>query len=209
LGADGKHPYDEKKVKFRVNMLGSQKNNTKWIITITTVSFLLSASLSFASSNALKNVNNVFALLIVLVIIFIGIIFDMVGIAVTAADEAPFHAMASRKMYGAKQAIKLIRNANKVSSFCNDVVGDIAGVISGTASAIIIVKITGSSSGEITLAGLAITALVASITVGGKALGKTIAIHNSNYITYRVGVMVSFFTGKIPWIRLKRNNKKI
>ncbi|MCR4434273.1 MAG: Mg2+ and Co2+ transporter CorB [Clostridiales bacterium] len=209
MGADGKHPYDEKKVKFRVNMLGSQKNNTKWIITITTVSFLLSASLSFASSNALKNVNNVFALLIVLVIIFIGIIFDMVGIAVTAADEAPFHAMASRKMYGAKQAIKLIRNANKVSSFCNDVVGDIAGVISGTASAIIIVKITGSSSGEITLAGLAITALVASITVGGKALGKTIAIHNSNYITYRVGVMVSFFTGKIPWIRLKRNNKKI
>ena len=36
----------------------------------------------------------------------------------------------------------LIRNAGKVSSFCNDVIGDISGVISGTASALIVFNIT-------------------------------------------------------------------
>lgn len=203
-----KRPADEKKVKFRVNILGSGKGEASWIIIITIVSFFLSATLSFASSNALKHVGNLVAMLIVLAIIIIGIIFDIIGIAVTAADEAPFHAMASRKLYGAKQAIRLIRNANKVSSFCNDVVGDIAGVISGTASAFIIVRIVGSDvNPETTLTGLFITAMVASLTVGGKALGKTIAIHNSNYIVYRVAVIIKFLTGKIPVLR-KRNKRK-
>lgn len=197
-----KRPNDEKKVHFRLNLVAAI--DTKWIVTITTVSFFISAILSILSSNLLERVHSVFSFFAVLIIILIGIIFDVIGIAVTAADEAPFHAMASRKYYGAKQAINLIRNANKVSSFCNDVIGDISGVISGTASALIVFNIT-KDMGNLIATGISlfVTGLVAAITIGGKALGKTVAIENSNYIVYKVGVIVAIFSGKIN-LHLKR-----
>jgi magnesium-transporting ATPase (P-type) len=190
-----KNKKNEKKIKFREKVTGTRGENARWFIIITVASFFLSSLLSYLSSG-INDLSTLMALLTVFLIIFIGIIFDIIGIAVTAADETPFHAMASRKLYGAKQAIKLIRNANKVSSVCNDVVGDIAGVLSGTVSAFIIVRISGNSSvSETTLTGIAITGMVASITVGGKAIGKTIAIHNSNYIVYKIAVIIKFITG--------------
>lgn len=193
-----KHPPDEKKVKFRLNLLGSKKENKVWVIIITVVSFFLSIFLSFFSTKILQQSDLFIASIVVLTIILFGIIFDVIGIAVTAADEAPFHAMGSRKLYGAKESIKLIRNADKVSNFCNDVVGDICGVISGTASAFIVVLVAGEvSATETSLVALAITGLVASMTVGGKAIGKSIAIENSNYIVYKVGVITKIFTGSI------------
>lgn len=192
-----KQPVNGKKLKFRTNVVGSKKENNRWVLFITTLTFFLSSSLSIVSSVLLEDVSLFFSILIVFIIVFIGIVFDIIGIAVTAADESPFHAMASRKFYGAKQAIKLIRNANKVSSVCNDVVGDICGVISGTSSAFIVVKITQSGSGVVsTVVGLCFTGFVASITIGGKAIGKTIAISNSNYIVYKVGVILKFLFGK-------------
>ena len=124
-----KQPANGKKVKFKKNNIGSKEENKRWVLFIITLTFFLSSSLSVISSVLLEDVSLFFSILIVLIIVIIGIVFDIIGIAVTAADESPFHAMASRKFYGAKQAIKLI-NANKVSSVCNDVVGDICGVIS-------------------------------------------------------------------------------
>jgi hypothetical protein len=192
-----KQPANGKKVKFRTNNIGSKKENKRWVLFIITLTFFLSSSLSVVSSVLLEDVSLLFSLLIVLIIVIIGIVFDIIGIAVTAADESPFHAMASRKLYGAKQAIRLIRNANKVSSVCNDVVGDICGVISGTSSAFIVVKIAQSGKGLVsTVAGLCFTGVVASLTIGGKAIGKTIAIKNSNYIVYKVGVILKFLFGK-------------
>jgi len=200
-----KHPNDRRKVKFRSNTIGSKKDNARWTVIITIVSFFLSASLQFASSEILKDANNIIALVVVFFIIIIGIIFDIIGIAVTAADEIPFHSMASRKYYGARQAIALIRNANKVSSFCNDVVGDICGVISGAASALIIFRVTQHSSAlGATLASLGLSGMVASLTVGGKALGKTLAIEKSNYIVYKISVIMQFVIGRI---KLKKTNK--
>ncbi len=197
MGDDGfKHPLDDKKIKFRINLL--ETDNIKWILNISLISFFLSATLSFFSSNLLQEINKILAFCVVLVIIFIGIIFDIIGIAVTAADETPFHAMASRKYYGARQSIILIRNANKVSNFCNDVVGDICGVISGAASTFIIFDISQNLTGFMAVAvGFLITGSVASLTIGGKALGKTFAIENSNYIIYKVGVVSMFFGGKL------------
>jgi hypothetical protein len=201
-----KHPIDERKVKFRSNAIGSKKDNTRWTIIITIVSFFLSATLQFASSATLEDVNNLVALAVVLIIIIIGIVFDIIGIAVTAADETPFHAMASRKYYGARQAISLIRNANKVSSFCNDVVGDICGVISGAASALIVFRVSQHSTAiDATLVSLALSGMVASLTVGGKAMGKTFAIQSSNYIVYKISVIIQFVVGRI---KLTKTNKK-
>lgn len=204
-----KHPVDERKVKFRPNIIGSKKENIVWIVTITIVSFLLSASLLFTSQIILEDVNNITALIVVLVIVLTGIIFDIIGIAVTAADETPFHAMASRKMYGARQSIKLIRNANKVSSFCNDVIGDICGVISGTASMLIVVRISQQMDMlKATIIGLVISGMIASLTVGGKAVGKTFAISNSNYIVYKVSVIIQFIYVKMNSAKTNGKSKK-
>lgn len=204
-----KHPANDRKVKFRANIVGSKKENLRWVIFVTLLTFVLSSSLSVISSTLLEDTHIYISLLIVLVIILIGIVFDIVGIAVTAADEAPFHAMASRKLYGAKQSIKLIRNANKVSSICNDVVGDICGVISGAASGFIVVKIVMTASGAVeTLASIGITGTVASLTIGGKAIGKTIAIERSNYIVYKVAVILKFLIGRISFIKVEHKTKK-
>ena len=203
-----KHPVDEKKVKFRLNLLSSKNEHNKWSIMITILSFFLSASMSFISSQILQDVRIFVAFLVVLMIIVINIVFDIIGTAVTAAEEAPFHAMASRRVYGAKQAIRLIRNADKVSNFCNDVVGDICGVISGTASAFIVIKILGSSdAADNSILGLVVTGFVAAFTVGGKAWGKALAIENSNYIIYRVGIVLKFVSVRIDLGKNRRYKK--
>ncbi len=209
-----KRPVDNRKRRFKVNLSGTNNQGRRWTILITVISFLLSVTLSFFSSVIMEDTSVYAAVLVVLVIIAINILFDIIGTAVTAAEEPPFHAMASKKVYGAKEAILLIRHADKVSNFCNDVVGDICGIISGSASLLIVVTVVGNyDAADSSLAGLAITGLVASLTVGGKALGKSIAIRNSNYFIYKVGVIIRFLFGRIIskrsyGSRRKNRNKK-
>lgn len=202
-----KRSAEGKKVKFKQNGTATKKKKITWISLVTIISFISSAVFSWAASDLLKVVDVFVAFLIILFIILVNIISDTVGTAVTAADETPFHAMASRKLYGAKQSIKLIRNADRVSNVCNDVIGDICGVISGAAGAYIIIRIIGGSD-EITAAEIVITGLIAALTVGGKALGKIIAIGNSNYIVYKVAVIIQFITGIFYKKKKKRTRKK-
>jgi hypothetical protein len=207
-----RHPADEKKVKFKKQIIkstkkGSQKSNIIWIGLITVISFFTSAILSIISSELLKNVDILVSFIVILVIIALNILADIIGTAVTAAEETPFHAMASRKVYGAKKAIQLIRNADKVSNVCNDVIGDICGVISGAAAAYIIFRISQGSGVTVTIVELAITGCVAAFTVGGKALGKILAISNSNFIIYKVSVIIQFITGRFVSNKAKGNAK--
>ena len=140
------------------------------------------------------------AFVILLAIIFLGIIFDIIGMAVATADEKPFHSMAARKVPGAHEAIRLLRNAERVSSICNDVVGDICGVVSGSASATIAALILVNM--EIAWPrgiSLVMSALVAGLTVGGKAIGKNIAVKSCTSIVHMVGriiCMMNRVTGK-------------
>ena len=199
--ADGssRHPADEKKVRFKQgNLNGAKKNDLIWTLTVVTMSFLISIALTIGSSKLLRKADIVIAFLVILIIILINIIFDIIGAAVTAGDEKPFHAMASRKLYAAKQSIWLIRNAHKVSNVCNDVVGDICGIISGVAGAYIIFRIIGQKE-SITLTELVITGLITAFTVGGKALGKALALRNSNYIIYKVSVFIRFTLDKFTF----------
>lgn len=168
------------------------KNQSLWAVTVTVVSFLLSMAILFVSSELFEKISVFWSFLVVIVIIFVGIVFDVIGIAVTSADEKPFHAMASKKYKGARQAIRLIRNADKVSSICNDVIGDICGVVSGTAGAAIVFRIF-SGKAETGWIEAAIGGIIAAVTVGGKAFAKKFGISNSNYITYLVGYFLSFF----------------
>ena len=130
--------------------LKKERNKTiRWVVTIFIVTIFISATISFASTHLLEISPTILKFTILLVIIFIGIIFDIVGVAVTSADEKPFHSMAARKVSGAQEAITLLRNAERVSSICNDVIGDICGVISGSASAAIAAIVIRDFSGSI------------------------------------------------------------
>ena len=182
-----------------------ERNKTiKWVVTIFFVTILVSGTISFAS-NELMSISSVgVAFAILILIVLIGIIFDVIGVAVTSADEKPFHSMAARKVPGAQEAISLLRNAERVSSICNDVVGDICGVVSGSASASIAAQLITHFSGDkhqITM--LLMSALVAGLTVGGKAIGKTFAIGSCTKIVSFVGKVIWTF-GHIPQLLKKK-----
>ncbi len=163
----------------------------KWVVTIFILTIFISGTISLISDALMASSGLAVAFCILLCIILIGIIFDIVGVAVTSADETPFHAMAARKVPGAKEALRLLRRAERVSSICNDVVGDICGVVSGSASAAIAVQVLNNFSFSWPeVVSLVMSALVAGLTVGGKAIGKTFAVNSSTTIVHMVGKVI-------------------
>lgn len=169
-----------------------ERNKTvRWVVTIFFVTILVSGAISLLSDAIMGSSGIVAAFLILLAIVLVGIIFDIIGVAVTSADEKPFHSMAARKVPGALEAISLLRNAERVSSICNDVVGDICGVVSGSASATIAAQVLANMSFSWPqVVSLVMSALVAGLTVGGKAIGKTFAMNSCTKIVHGVGRVV-------------------
>jgi len=169
-----------------------KKTNYKWLIKIVLISVAASVVFTFASTEILGRAGYIVSFAVLAVFIVLGIIFDVVGIAVTAASTAPFHSMAAHRERGATESLRLIKNADKVTGFCNDVVGDVTGIISGTTAALIAARLMEGFSSENFLFPLLMTGVVAGLTVGGKAAGKTIAINNSTAIVLRVGKLLHF-----------------
>lgn len=171
-----------------------RKYNMKWVFFITLWTFIISVGLSIFAESLVQNLDVILGFLILLFFIFIGILFDIIGISVTTADERPFHAMASNRIGEARTAIKLVRNASQVSNFCNDVIGDISGIISGAVATSIIYKlITRLGFVDGTLLTILLTAVTASLTVGGKGVGKSIAAYHYETVIYSVSKVIGFF----------------
>lgn len=168
------------------------KGSIKFSLTIAVITLVLAAIFSSFSSSILSKVSWVVGLFIVFLIVLVGIFFDMLGIASTAANGAPLHAMAAEKVNGAKEAVYIQKHADKFASFCNDVIGDISGIVSGSAITIVIVEITrlfeqqGNTSAQMIL-NILLPSFIAAMTVGGKALGKYFAIHSSTNIILMTG----------------------
>ncbi len=169
-----------------------QRNKTiRWVLTIFLVTMFISGCITLVSDEIMARSNIAVAFLILLFIVLVGIIFDIIGMAVATADEKPFHSMAARKVPGAQEAIGLLRNAERVSSICNDVVGDICGVVAGSASATVALEIVRSCDFSWPrVVSLMMSALVAGLTVGGKAIGKTFAIRSCTQIVHQVGKLI-------------------
>ncbi|MBQ2640230.1 MAG: hypothetical protein IJF92_05690 [Bacilli bacterium] len=167
--------------------------NWRWIRTILLISFMLSIFLSFISEISIKKSTLIVSIIITLLFIFLGIIFDIIGVSVTAGDESVFHSMSSRKVKSANVAVKFKKNADKVSSFCCDVVGDICGVVSGASGIAITTILVKDYSFDILITTLIVTGIISSLTIGGKALGKSFAINKSNIILYEFSKVVSIF----------------
>lgn len=182
---------EETKKKTK-NVKKKQSNNWIYVIFITT--FVLAIVMGAIADTSIQNLNLGFAILILVLIIAIGIAFDMIGMSVASADEIVFHAQATKRHKGAAEAIRLVKYSEKVSSVCNDVVGDVCGIISGSVSALISLQIATTFSLPNTLVSLVMGALVASLTVGGKAIGKSIASKNSEKIIGTVGKWISYIS---------------
>ncbi len=165
--------------------------NKRWVIKAFLFTFLICILISGISNSIANNANIVVLLSITAIIIFIGIIFDIIGTAVLTADEATFHAKASNKINGSRESIKLIKNASNIANFCNDIIGDICGIVSGSMGAMIAIYFANKLSINPTISALIVSSIISSIMVGGKAIGKNIAIKESDRIIFKVGRLLN------------------
>ena len=179
-----------------------KKKPMNWAIKATLITLIISFLLGIFADVLSKNLSFVPALFVLIFIILVGILADMAGIAIATADEKPLHAMAARKIRGAKEALSLLKNAEKATSIFNDVIGDIAGIISGATGATIGVYVIGmlkdihsvgsTQVGELITMSI-LSAIIAALTVGGKAAGKKYAIKHAEKIVFLVGKAACFF----------------
>ena len=169
--------------------------NIPWMIRTIVITIVLSTIFTLLSVTALSEAGYLVAVLLLFGLMIFGIVFDMVGVAVTAARPEPFHAMAARREKAAKQAISLVKQADRVASFCNDVVGDIAGIVSGAGAAAIAARLVADFGIAALPVSLIISGFVVGFTIGGKIIGKSLAIHNSTEIV----MMAARVICRIPW----------
>ena len=168
-------------------------SHARWVIRVFLIAVALSAAMSLCSGAVLEDAGYVTATLILLLFIALGILFDIIGVAVTAANPKPFNSMAAHRVKGAKEALYLIRNAEKVASFCNDVVGDICGIVSGATGAVIVARLQKGLDLESVLISVGVTALISGATIGGKALGKPFAMNQSKRVVHLAGRFLHLF----------------
>ena len=167
----------------------------KWPLIVLVIAFCLSLAFGILSEVALSGAGLAVAIVVIVVFLAIAILTDMIGVAVTSASLEPFRAMAAKKVRGAKESIKLITNADKVSSIIADIIGDICSILSGAAGATVaICFITSSTSSfmEILIASL-VSAVIASLTIFGKAFCKKYALNHSEKIVLILGKFISIF----------------
>ncbi|NMA86198.1 MAG: hypothetical protein GX968_02615 [Tissierellia bacterium] len=186
-----------------------EKYNMNWVRAISFWTFIMAVVFTIITEALVENLDVFLAFIILILVISIGIFFDIIGIAVTTAKEMPFHAMAANKVEEAKYAIKLVKNASQVSNFCNDVIGDISGIISGSLGATIIFKLANIYDlKNASILSIIITSLIASFTVGGKAFGKSVAIMNSEKIIFQTARIFNFLEKKLGIDILPDKKKK-
>ena len=180
--------------------LSKSKNKKSWVWPLIVLILAISLSLLFSIlSELILDDSAIFvAVIVIFVFIAISILTDMIGLAVASANIEHFTAMASRKVKGSKQAISLVKNADKVSSVLNDVIGDVCGILSGAAGASIVAKIAIDNGGSFLaiLIPSLVAAIIAGLTIGGKSIFKKIAIRHANPITLSFAKFINFFTRK-------------
>lgn len=198
---------DDKQKPKRVEK--QSKSQMVWSIKILILSFALSMCFGIVSELVLGVTGIAVAVLVIIVFVSLSIITDMIGVATTSASTEPFRAMASKKVRGAKEALKLLSKADRVSSICCDVIGDVCGILSGAAGASIVVKfaLEAESPLSIIIASL-VSAVVASMTIFGKSICKKYAIDNSTSIVIKVGKVLSWFTPQNKDKNKKQNKKE-
>ncbi|MCL5057718.1 MAG: hypothetical protein M1130_06925 [Actinobacteria bacterium] len=183
-----------------------------YIISVSAGSFLL-AVFFFWLSQILSDKMQSLVLSVVFLsfIVLVGILADIIGVSVTAASEVPLHAKAAKRVPGAAEGVFLIRNADRVANLMNDVVGDIAGTVSGALGIALVVQLLAYWKGSSQLVlNMLLTALIAAVTVGGKAYGKRIALVHADDVVFVVGRFLNGIfrvTGRDFTARARKNSR--
>ncbi len=183
-----------------------KKKRNLWSVKITVVSFFVSAFISFLSELTASSEHIIVTILLLFFLTLCNVLFDGIGVASTSCDMTPFVSMASRKVYGAKTALWIVKNNEKVSNVCSDVVGDIFGIVSGACAAAITLKIVAEMEDVWQkLVTVAISGVVSALTIGGKAFLKNIAIKNSKEFIMFIARLIAVFN---PDERRKKKKQK-
>lgn len=155
--------------------------SANWALKILVITFVLSLISSVLSQVAVGGSNILIATMLLIFMIITSIIFDVIGVSVTSCSFCRINSENGKD--GVKKvASLLIANAEKVNNLCADVVGDICGVMSGACGASIVAAISDALGTDVFLPSILVSAVIASVTVGGKALCKKIAVRNSESI---------------------------
>lgn len=179
--------------------------SNKWTVIVLFLSFILTVLFSAITSSMLAEIELWWAFILLFAIIFINVAFDMIGTATQTAQEKPFHSLAARKVSGASDCVNILRHAPQVANLCNDVIGDVAGIISGGATATIVAQLVVTFSLKGILPSLLLTGIVSALTIGGKAFCKTIAMKKSNNIIFFIGKIIYYVC--YPFRKLKKGRK--
>lgn len=181
-----------KKIK-KTEKENKKKANISWIALITILSLVISILFSLLSELLMPKVNIYIGIIIMFLFIGLGILFDILGVSLVSADIKPYHSMAAKKIKGARVAVKLKQNTSKLSSVFCDVIGDICGIVSGSAGVYIATKLSLLININPIFISLGITGVISALTIGGKAIGKSCAINNSTMILYDFSKVLSLF----------------
>ncbi|OAT86518.1 hypothetical protein [Desulfotomaculum copahuensis] len=191
--------------------MGNNKSTVSgpYFFLVGAASFLLAVFFFWLSqflADQLKNL--LLSFLFLVIIILSGIVADILGTAVAAATEAPFHARAAKRVTGAQQGVFLIRNADRVANICNDVIGDIAGTVSGALGIALVAQILIHRQGiHQSLLNMFMTALIAAVTVIGKAAGKRLALTRADEVIFLTGRIMAGWE-KLTGISLLRRTRR-
>ena len=169
------------------------KTKKSWIVIVFILTFLLSLLFSLITNIISYKFGIIATIVAIILVISIGILFDLIGASSLTSKESTFHAMSAQKVKGAKTAIFLIQNNAKVSSICNDIIGDICGIVSGGLGAVLAINIAEHFHVNAAYITMIVAALISALTVGGKAIFKNVAIKHSDTILFRVAKIVNIF----------------
>ncbi len=180
---------------------GKRKKNKKrskyswliWGISVFFMSFALTVVFSFITEVAVKDSAAAICVTVLLVLLVLNIGCDVLANAIISCSPESYHAMASKKIKGAKRAVTLCRNSEKLSSIFADVIGDICGIVSGAAGTALVVHIAVAGTAGELIASIGVSAAIGAFTVGGKAIFKNFAIKFNRQIVFGFAKFTTFF----------------
>ena len=175
------------------------KTNTKqnsaavYTLVVFVSTFFCACLISLVSTCVLANMESFWlGFTVLMLVVLIGVFFDIIGTAVSVCGQTHLNAKASRKIPGAKKALLLTRNASRVANICNDVIGDVCGTVSGGIGTALAAVLTTSGGTRGLLVSVGIASCIAAMTVAGKALGKSFAIEKADHIIFNVGRLLDW-----------------
>ncbi|MBR2070892.1 MAG: hypothetical protein IJ981_05630 [Clostridia bacterium] len=179
--------------KYEQKKHDQKRKNVLWVLRVFFITLALASVFLVATESVIAMENLIFSFIILFLLLFISIVFDMIGTAAASCEIEPFISKASRKDKRAVVAVKLLQNAEKMTSFCNDIVGDICGIVSGGCASAIVIVLVNNYSVDNLLVSVIFSAVISAITVGGKAIGKLIGMDKNQEIMMFVASIIAAF----------------